>query len=61
MKIKRSDFLKDMMRIVFGVFLAGMALILGKRTVEGSTCSSCPGKGICRGEIDCIKYLKTEK
>jgi hypothetical protein len=54
--MKRNEFLRKLIQyILFGI-LTGIAIFLGSKTVMGNTCSSCPGKGICNGEIDCTKY-----
>jgi hypothetical protein len=55
--MKRNEFLKRAIRYLLLIVLAGIAILLGSKTVSGSNCSSCPGKGICRGESDCSKYL----
>lgn len=54
----RPDFLKKLVRSLLIAFLAFLALTLGSKTVRGNDCSSCRGKGICNGDIDCAKYLK---
>jgi hypothetical protein len=56
--MKRNEFIRKIIQyLLFGI-LAGIAIFLGSRAVSGTNCSSCPGKGICSGEIDCSKYLK---
>lgn len=56
--LTRTEFVKKLVGGLLAVFLAFLALILGSRTVSGSDCSACPGKGLCRGEIDCKIYQK---
>jgi len=57
MKITRADFLKKFIQAVLATLLVVIALVSGRRTVIGNQCSGCPGKGICRGESDCSKFL----
>ena len=54
--ISRLQFLDKVIRGLLVAFLAFLALTLGSKAVNGIDCSSCPGKGICRGETDCSKY-----
>jgi hypothetical protein len=61
MDITRNDFLRKLTRIIMMSLLAGIAMILGSRVVTSGDCSSCPGKGICKGEVDCSKYLQGKK
>ena len=61
MNITRTDFLKRLLRLILVTLLTGLAVILGNRIVYGNNCSVCPGKGFCKGEIDCDKYLKAKK
>jgi len=57
-KMNRSDFFKKLIRYLLLMVLAIIAVFLGNRVVTGSNCSSCAGKGICRGdESDCSNYL----
>jgi hypothetical protein len=55
--MNRDDFIRKIVRYLLFGFLAGIAFLAGSRIVTGSDCSSCPGKGICRGETDCSTYL----
>jgi hypothetical protein len=55
--MNRDDFIRKIVRYLLFGFLAGIAFLTGSRVVTGSDCSSCPGKGICRGETDCSTYL----
>jgi len=56
--MKRNEFIRKIIQyLLFGI-LAGIAIFLGSKAVSGTDCSSCPGKGICNGEIDCSIYLK---
>ncbi len=55
-KITRAGFLRLLIGSLLTAFLALLAIILGPRTVKGATCSTCPGKGFCTGEMDCNKY-----
>ena len=55
--MNRTEFVKSTIRYLLLIVLAGIAILLGSKTVTGSNCSSCPGKGICLGENDCSKYL----
>lgn len=61
MDITRTYFLRKLIRYILVAFLAGLALLLGNRTVHGTNCSNCPGEGICNGKIDCNKYLKAKE
>jgi hypothetical protein len=54
--MNRIDFLKKMIRIGLLAILAFIVFALGNKVVTAKDCSSCPGKGICRGETDCKKY-----
>ena len=56
MTISRLQFLDKLIRGLLVAFLAFLALTLGSNAVKGNDCSSCPGKGICKGETDCDKY-----
>jgi hypothetical protein len=55
--INRTDFLNTMIRIVMASLLTLVAVLLGKKISTGTDCRNCPGKGICRGEPDCSKFL----
>ena len=55
--MNRTEFIKNGIRYLLLIILAGIAVLLGSKTVGGDNCSSCPGKGICLGESDCSKYL----
>jgi hypothetical protein len=55
--MNRIEFVKKVVRYLLFGFIAGIAFLTGSRVVTGSDCSSCPGKGICRGETDCSIYL----
>jgi hypothetical protein len=57
--MNRSDFLRKLMRLMLFLMLGIIALALSKRIVYSSDCSTCPGKGICKGEIDCSNFLTT--
>jgi hypothetical protein len=59
-RITRPEFLKKLARSILLAFLAFLALSLGSRTVSGKDCSTCPGKGLCKGDTDCSKYSKNE-
>lgn len=55
--MKRTEFIKRVIRyLLFGI-LGIVALIAGGKVVTGASCSSCPGKGICLGETDCSTFL----
>ena len=56
--LKRTEFIKKLVGGLLAAFLAFLALTLGSRTAIGNDCSECPGKGLCRGDIDCNTYLK---
>ncbi|MCU0461196.1 MAG: hypothetical protein MUF36_04160 [Bacteroidales bacterium] len=53
----RSAFIKKLIRFLLFGLLVTIAAITGSRIVNGSDCSSCPGKGICKSEDDCSIYL----
>ncbi|MGD0581676.1 MAG: hypothetical protein ABR974_01880 [Bacteroidales bacterium] len=55
--MNRTDFIKTAFRYLLFGLLAFIAIVAGRKAVPASDCSSCPGKGICKGEIDCEKYL----
>lgn len=57
-EMTRPDFLKKLARSLLIAFLAFLALSLGSKAVRGNDCSACRGKGICDGDIDCVKYSK---
>jgi len=44
-----------------GSILAFIVIILGRRISTTNDCSNCPGKGICKGDVDCSKYLQGKK
>jgi hypothetical protein len=54
----RNQFIKMIFRYLLFVFLAVIAMITGSRVTLASDCTSCAGKGICRGESDCSQYIK---
>jgi hypothetical protein len=56
-KINRAGFLKNMIRIIMGSFLVFIAVVLARKITIASDCSSCPGRGICKGDSDCEKFL----
>jgi hypothetical protein len=53
----RTEFLKKVIWYLLFGLLACIAVITGSRVVTGASCSSCPGKGICKGESDCSTFL----
>jgi hypothetical protein len=55
--MNRSDFIERVFRYILFGLLAVIAAVAGSKVVAGASCSSCPGKGICTGESDCLKYL----
>lgn len=55
--MNRAVFLRKLVQLILFSVLVIIALTLGRKTVSGTNCSSCPGKGICKGEIDCSKFL----
>jgi hypothetical protein len=57
MLINRIEFIKKVIRYLLLGLLVIIGVIGGKKVVTGSSCTSCPGKGICRGETDCSTYL----
>jgi hypothetical protein len=60
-KLNRAEFLNGLIRILMGSLLAFVAISLGRRIITTNDCCSCPGKGICKGEADCSKYLQGKK
>jgi hypothetical protein len=58
--MNRPDFIKRLIRYVLLLFLAGIAVVLGGKAVPSSDCSVCPGRGICKGESDCSKFLSDD-
>jgi hypothetical protein len=59
--MNRIEFLKKVIRYLLFGLLAVIVALTGSRTVVGSDCSSCPGKGICSGESDCSTFLSEKK
>jgi hypothetical protein len=57
MLINRIEFIKKVIRYLLLGLLVIIGVIGGKKVVAGSNCTSCPGKGICRGETDCSTYI----
>lgn len=55
--MNRSDFVKKVFRYILFGLLAFIALVTGSKVVTGTDCSSCPGKGICKGDSDCSIFL----
>ena len=55
--MERSEFIKKIIRYLLFGLLALVAVVIGNKVVTGSDCSSCPGKGICKGETDCSTFL----
>jgi hypothetical protein len=57
-KMTRQDFFRKIIRYLLLLLLTVTAIFLGKKAVAGGDCSSCPGRGICKGdETDCSKFL----
>jgi len=56
MKLKRTEFINRLVRLLLISVLAFIAVALGNRVVSGQNCSGCPGRGICRGDQDCGNY-----
>jgi hypothetical protein len=54
--IDRKEFLNRFARMMLLALLGALSVILGRKAVSGTDCSSCPGKGICLGESDCSTY-----
>jgi len=59
--MNRNDFLIKLTRYLLLMMMAIIAFALGNKVVKASDCSGCPGKGICKGESDCNKYLMPDK
>jgi len=57
LNLTRSSFLKKIVRIVLLSVLTGIVFILAGRIAAGGSCRSCPGRGLCKGEEECNKYL----
>jgi hypothetical protein len=55
--MNRSEFFKKIIRYILFFILAGIAIVLGRRAVTVTDCSTCPGNGICNGGSDCSSYL----
>ena len=58
--MRRIDFFKKLIRYILLMMLAVIAIVLGNRIVTSNNCSACPGKGICKGEKDCSKFLSED-
>jgi hypothetical protein len=57
--MERAVFIKRLVRFVLLLFISTLAVVLGSRASAESNCNTCPGKGICSGESDCLSYLNT--
>lgn len=57
MNISRNNFLNKSGRMALLFMLALIVFILGGRIAGSSSCNQCPGRGLCKGEDDCTKYL----
>lgn len=55
--MNRNDFINRLARYLLMGLLGGAAVLAGRRVSLGNDCSACPGKGICKGEEDCSKYI----
>lgn len=55
--MNRDQFIKRLFRYLLLIVLAVIAMITGSRVTMASDCSSCAGKGICRGESDCSRFI----
>jgi hypothetical protein len=55
--MRRVDFLTRLGQLFLLSVLALTAVLLGRRAVNGNTCNSCPGKGICSDLSDCSTFL----
>jgi hypothetical protein len=53
----RSEFVRKVLRYLLFGLLAFIALFAGSKVVTDANCSSCPGKGICKGKSDCSAFL----
>jgi hypothetical protein len=54
----RNEFIRKVVRLLLLGLLGGIALLTGGRIAEGSSCTACPGKGICAGRTDCSTFLQ---
>jgi hypothetical protein len=52
----RNELLKKLGRYILLILIAIIAISLGKKVGGENDCSTCAGKGICSGKIDCNKY-----
>jgi hypothetical protein len=59
--MERAVFIKKLLRFALLLVISAMAVVLGSRASAESNCNTCPGKGICNGESDCLSYLNTPK
>jgi len=55
--MNRTEFIAKAFRYILFMALAAIAAIAGSRSSLASDCSTCPGKGICKGETDCSTYI----
>jgi hypothetical protein len=56
--MNRNEFIKKVFRYLLLAILALIAAVTGSRVTLASDCSTCAGKGICRGESDCSQYIR---
>jgi hypothetical protein len=55
--MNRTEFIRKLFRYLLFLLLAAIAAVAGSRSTLASDCSSCPGKGLCKDENDCSRYL----
>jgi hypothetical protein len=55
--MNRTEFARKAISLILLALLAGVTILLGKRSATGYDCSLCPGKGICKGKSDCSTYI----
>jgi hypothetical protein len=54
----RQELIKKLGHYLLLMVLALIVLLLGKRVITGSECTTCPGNGVCNGKTDCNQYQK---
>jgi hypothetical protein len=52
----RNELIKRLGRYILLLLISIIAISLGKKVSGENACSTCAGKGICSGKIDCNKY-----
>jgi hypothetical protein len=57
----RNELLKKLGRYILLMLIALIAISLGRKVSGENECTTCSGKGICKGKTDCSKYQLQKK